>query len=125
MPSVLEEKLKFSNILLADLEQMSGTVVDQLPFGVVGFSSDGLVEVYNAAESRLAGIPADTVMGTPFFLSVAQCMNNFMVAQRFLDEQELNVTLPYSLTFRMRPTPVTLRLLKNSTSARSYVLIQR
>lgn len=80
---------------------MNREEVDQLPFGVVGLSSDGLVEVYNAAESRLAGIPADTVMGTPFFLSVAQCMNNFMVAQRLTDEAELDATLPYILTFRM------------------------
>jgi photoactive yellow protein len=125
MPSSPEPMLGFSNILLSDLEQMSSAEVDQLTFGVVGISTDGLVELYNAAESRLAGLPADTVMGTPFFLSVAQCMNNFLVAQRFIDEAELDATLSYVLTFRMRPTPVTLRLLKSSASARSYVLIQR
>ncbi len=125
VPTSTEEKLDFRNILLSDLGQMSSEEIDQLPFGVVGLSSSGLVEVYSAAESRLAGIPADTVMGTPFFLSVAQCMNNFMVAQRFIDEEELDVALPYALTFRMRPTPVTLRLLKSRASARSYVLIQR
>ncbi len=99
--------------------------IDQLSFGVVGLSSEGLVEVYNATESRLAGLPADTVMGAPFFLSVAQCMNNFMVAQRLKDEVELDATLPFVLTFRMRPTPVALRLLKSKNSARFYVLIQR
>lgn len=101
MSSSPEANRGFANIPLADLEQMNREEVDQLPFGVVGLSSDGLVEVYNAAESRLAGIPADTVMGTPFFLSVAQCMNNFMVAQRLTDEAELDATLPYILTFRM------------------------
>lgn len=125
MPSLPEENNSFSNILLSDLEQMSIAETDQLPFGVVGMARSGLVEVYNAAESRLAGIPADTVMGTPFFLSVAQCMNNFMVAQRFIDEPELDVMLPYALTFRMRPTPVTLRLLQHPGAARFYVLIQR
>jgi photoactive yellow protein len=125
MSSLPEAKQGFSNILLSDLEQMDSEEINQLPFGVVGLSSDGLVEVYNATESRLAGLPADTVMGMPFFLSVAQCMNNFMVAQRLTDEAELDTTLPYVLTFRMRPTPVTLRLLKSGASARSYVLIQR
>jgi photoactive yellow protein len=125
VPSSPQTKQLFSDILLSELQQMSSEEVDQLPFGVVGLSSDGLVEVYNAVESRLAGLPADTVMGTPFFLGVAQCMNNYMVAQRLMDEAKLDTTLPYILTFRMRPTPVTLRLLKSDESARSYVLIQR
>ena len=52
-------------------------------------------------------------------------MNNFMVAQRFADEAVLDATLPYVLTLRMRPTPVTLRLLQIPGVARSYVLVQR
>ena len=115
----------FTNISVPDLEEMGAEAINDLPFGVVGLSDDGLVQIYNATESRLAGLPAETVLGMPFFLSVAQCMNNYMVAQRLADETELDATLPYVLTFRMRPTPVTLRLLKNAAFPRSYVLIQR
>ncbi len=119
------ENATFAGVSLDDLETMPLDQVDALPFGVVGLSEDGMVELYNATESRMAGITADSIMGTAFFLTTAQCMNNFMVAQRLADEVELNTTLPYVLTFRMRPTPVTLRLLKGRGSKRSYLLIQR
>lgn len=119
------ERAEFANVSIQDLEAMSPGQTDALNFGVVGLSDDGRVELYNSTESKLAGISAATVMGTAFFLTTAQCMNNFMVAQRLTDEAELDVTLPYVLTFRMRPTPVTLRLLKSPASKRSYLLILR
>ncbi len=115
----------FTGIRIQDLEAMPPDAVDALPFGVVGLAEDSTVRLYNATESRLAGLPADSVLGEPYFLSVAQCMNNYLIAQRFQDEPELDVQLDYVLTLRMRPTPVTIRLLKNAHSALQYVLIQR
>jgi hypothetical protein len=56
---------------------------------------------------------------------VGQCMNNFMVAQRFEDEAEIDDIVPYVLTLRMRPTRVRLRLLASATSPRRYILIER
>lgn len=122
---IADLELEFPTITIDKLMGMSSGEVDALPFGVVGMSSEGVVECYNATESRLAGLPSSTVVGSSFFLTIAQCMNNYMVAQRFKEETDLDVTLPYVLTFRMRPTPVTLRLLKNQNAARSFVLIQR
>ena len=52
-------------------------------------------------------------------------MNNFMVAQRFEDEAEIDDVIDYVLTLRMRPTPVRLRLLKSAAASRRYILIQR
>jgi hypothetical protein len=52
-------------------------------------------------------------------------MNNFMVAQRFEDELEIDAIIDFVLTFRMRPTPVRLRLLKSVEVARRYILIER
>ncbi|WP_210253150.1 hypothetical protein [Beijerinckia sp. L45] len=115
----------FADIDLANLTTLSRDDMDRLPFGVVGMAATGIVEVYNATESRLAGLPADTVLGAHYFSTTAQCMNNFMVAQRFEDEPLLDATIDYVLTLRMRPTPVKLRLLKGAESARHYVLIQR
>lgn len=99
--------------------------LDSLPFGVIGLASDGVVEAYNATESAYARLRPETVLGQPFFLSVAVCMNNFMVAQRFDDEPELDVVIDYVLTFRMRPTPVRMRLIKRSDLRRRYLLIER
>ncbi len=46
------------------------------------------------------------------------------VAERML-EAPLDVTLPYVLTFRMRPTPVRLRLLRAAEAPRRWVLVAR
>lgn len=115
----------FASISPQDLETMSPAAIDDLPFGVVGFAPDTSVLLYNETESRLAGLPTDSVMGEPYFLGVAQCMNNYMIAQRFEDEAELDVVMDYVLTLRMRPTPVSLRLLKQPSCPMNYVLIQR
>ena len=121
----IENPLGFSSITLADLDSIDPTVLDGLPYGVVGLSDAGLVEIYNETEARLAGLSRETVIGVDYFFTTAQCMNNFMVAQRFEDEDVLDITIDYVLTLRMRPTPVRLRLLKAGGFALRYILIQR
>ena len=118
-------ELAFSKVSLDDLVRLTKVEVDSLPYGVVGLSGDGTAEVYNMPEATQAGIEASSVLGTQFFLTTAQCMNNFMVAQRLQDETTLDTVIDYVLTFRMRPTPVRLRLLKQPEFQRSYLLIQR
>ncbi len=115
----------FEDIKISDLDGMSPGQLDQLPFGVVGIEQSGLVAIYNATESRLAGLDAQSVIGVPFFEAIAQCMNNFMVAQRFEDESELDEIIPYVLTLRMRPTRVRLRLLAASNQPLNFILIER
>lgn len=116
---------EFADISLQTLTLMSEEEMNALSFGVVGMSPEGFVEVYNRTEARLAGLPIDAVLGEHYFSSTAQCMNNYMVAQRFEDEAELDVVLDYVLTLRMRPTPVRLRLLKSESVERRFVLIER
>ncbi|WP_342354875.1 phosphonate transporter [Sphingomonas sp. CFBP 13714] len=117
--------VSFEMVALHDFETMSTADRDALPFGVVGFEANTIVQVYNATEARMSGLDPATVMGVPFFDAVAQCMNNFMVAQRFEDEPELDDVFPYVLTLRMRPTKVRLRLLATAKTPRRYILIER
>ncbi len=115
----------FDVVSLNDLESMSDEDRDALPFGVVGFGADTIVQTYNATEARMSGLDPSTVMGVPFFDAVAQCMNNFLVAQRFEDEPDIDAIVPYVLTLRMRPTKVRLRLLADAGMPRRYILIER
>ncbi len=110
--------------IIENLNTMGEKELDELPFGAVGLDSQNTVELYNAHEERYSGLPRDIVVGRHFFSDVAPCMNNYLVAER-LAEAELDVTLPYVLTFRMRPTPVRLRLLRGSEAPRRWVLIAR
>lgn len=125
MPSAVDGPLGFAIVSPGILDALERHARDALPYGVVGLSANGFVEVYNQTESRLAGLPTHTVLGTHYFSNIAQCMNNFMVAQHFEDELRLDLTIDYVLTLRMRPTPVRLRLLKDPTLPRHYVLILR
>lgn len=121
----MPQEIDFDTVSLTRLNEMGDPERDTAPFGIVGFAADTTVEVYNATEARLSGLDRASVMGVPFFEAVAQCMNNFMVAQRFEEEPEIDDIVPYVLTLRMRPTKVRLRLLASAESARRYVLIER
>ncbi|AMM18658.1 phosphonate transporter (plasmid) [Burkholderia sp. PAMC 28687] len=99
--------------------------LDALPFGVIAFTSDSIVTSFNQAESKAAGLSASRVVGKHFFQEVAPCMNNFMVAQRFEDENKLDDIISYVLTLRMRPTPVRLRLMKSDEDIKRFLLVER
>jgi photoactive yellow protein len=115
--------------LHARLAQLSPGQLDSLDFGLIGFGADTNVSRYNQTESNAAGLRPPNVLGKPLFTSVAPCMNNFMVAQRFEDAQDshsaLDDTIDYVLTLRMRPVKVKLRLLAEPGSDLRYVLVQR
>jgi photoactive yellow protein len=115
----------FEAVALSDLDAMTVDERDALPFGVIGFEADTIVLSYNATEARMAGLDPASVIGVPFFEAVGQCMNNFLVAQRFEDEPEIDDIVPYVLTLRMRPTRVRLRLLATPGMPRRYILIER
>ncbi|MET0706726.1 MAG: hypothetical protein ABWY82_07760 [Tardiphaga sp.] len=112
-------------LTLAELQTMSADALDRLPFGVIGLDRSGVAKIYNATEGRMAGLAREAVLGSSFFNAVAQCMNNYLVAQRFEDEAELDEVIPYVLTLRMRPTPVRMRLLASQSSPLRYILIER
>lgn len=103
--------------------------LDDAVFGIIGFDSDTLVRRYNRFEAQAAGLSPASVLEQPFFTSVAPCMNNFLVAQRFedalADGTPLDDTIDYVLTLRMRPTRVKLRLLALPGAALRYVLVER
>lgn len=115
----------FETTGIARLAALDAGRLDELPYGVIGFAPDFLVTHYNATESRNAGLSAARILARHIFEEVAPCMNNFMVAQRFVDEQTLDEIIPYVLTLRMRPTPVRLRLLMSPDVVTRFLLIER
>lgn len=115
----------FNEVTLDLLDTGAEAELDELPFGVIGFNRDGLIETYNAMEAKLAGLSPEKVMGRHLFEVVAPCMNNFMVAQRFEEESALDEVIDYVLTFRMRPQRVSLRLLQQPGRSRRYIAIVR
>jgi len=115
--------------LLTELDRCSDEALDALDFGVIGIDPAGVVTRYNSFESRAAGLSPQRVLGLPLFTLVAPCMNNVMVAQRFVAAlaggHTLDATFDYVLTLRMRPVKVKLRLLAAAGGGNRYVLVQR
>lgn len=115
--------------LFERIESLTADALDELPFGVIGFDAQTIVRRYNRFESAFAGLSPHRVVGHPLFTTVAPCMNNFMVAQRFedaaADASGLDAAIDYVLTLRMRPVKVTLRLLAAQRFAMRYVLVLR
>jgi photoactive yellow protein len=110
--------------LLAALESAPADRIDDLGFGLIVMDRDGRVTGYNQAESQLAGLPVDEVVGRNFFVEVGPCTNNYLIAQRFHDSEELDEQLDYVFTYRMSPTPVRLRLLARRGSSRQYLAVR-
>lgn len=115
--------------LLRHLHDASPQALDRLPFGVIGFDASGTVVRYNAYEAEAAQFSADAVIGQHVFIELAPCLNNYLVAGRF-DEtlgagSVLDESLPYVLTFRMRPTRVQMRLLADPAQPLRFLCIQR
>ena len=113
-----------SPVVLSDLDAMTDSTLDELPFGIVGMLVDGEVTRYNHYEAKLAGLSRQKVVGSNFFVEVAPCTNNFIVAQRLLDEPAIDEIISYVLTVRMRPTRVKMRLLKDQNHPTMYLFIK-
>ena len=115
--------------LLRRLDAMSDAELDALDFGVIGFDPVGVVRRYGAHESKSSGLSPQRVLGLSLFNEVAVCMNNYMVAQRFedaaADGSELDATIDYVLTLRMRPVKVRLRMLAGPGVTGRFVAIDR
>lgn len=111
------------------LSQLSSEQLNTLKFGVIGFDDEGLVKVYNAYESKMAGLSLESVIDADLFSTVAPCMNNFLVAQKFEDaieeKADLDEVMDYVLTLKMKPTRVKLRLISSSQLPFNYVVILR
>ncbi len=117
-------ELAFDSVdLLAQLEALPPEEIDQLPFGLIVMNRDGEVVGYSAYESARAGIAPHKVLGRNFFTSVGPCTNNYLIAQRYLDEPDLDDFVDFVFTLRMAPTPVRLRLMARAGSERQYLAV--
>jgi photoactive yellow protein len=106
------------------LLNMDAEALDKLEFGVVGLDSQHITVFYNRHESRLSGLSPERVLGKHFFSEVAPCTNNYLVALRYEEEDELDECVDYVFTLRMKPRAVELRLLKNGAGKTQYLLVR-
>ena len=97
--------------------------LDALGFGIVEMDLDGKVLRYNAVEAQFSGLAPERVVGRHFFRDVAPCSNNRRVAARYA-KPALDETIAYTFALRMKPVPVTLRMIRTLDSDRMYLLVR-
>lgn len=107
----------------AKLLNCSDRDLDDLEFGVVEMNHACIVLRYNAVESHFAGLSRERVVGRHFFREVAPCSDNRRVAHRYA-QAALDETIAYTFAMRMKPVPVTLRMVKAPASDRMYLLVR-
>ena len=120
------EKLPgFADAGLPDiLDTLAVEVVDGLEFGLITMDRDGTVVGYNTFESERAGLSPERVLGRHFFSEVGPCTDNPLVAGHYRTEGRLDHRMDYVFTFRMRVTPVELRLMAAAGSPRQYLAVR-
>lgn len=118
-------KTLLSDDELRRLPALSRAEIDGLEVGVIKVDDTGVIEVYSARESQIAGVAIDAAEGRNFFTQVAPCTNNRLLFGRFktgVTANELNFTLPYTFTYRMKPTNVFLQMYRDSATSTNWVL---
>jgi photoactive yellow protein len=98
--------------------------LDDAPFGVVRMNAAMEVLVYNRTEAMLSGLNPAWVRGKHFFSQIAPCTDNHLVAAKYR-QADLDEYVDYVLAFHLRPTRVTLRLLKRQAHEWSYFCVRK
>jgi len=95
--------------------RLTAEEADSLSYGAIRLADDGTIEIYNQRESELAGFDAADAIGSNFFTELAPCTNNRLFHGRFVEgvaADHMDVVFPYTFTYRMAPTLVTIHLLR-------------
>ncbi len=114
--------------IFTTLSTLDRAKADAADFGIVKVDEAGVVQLYNKYESELAGIAPKDAEGKNFFTQVAPCTNNRLFFGRFKDglaSGNLNISLPYTFTYKMRPTNVQIHLYHDTATKTNWVFVKK
>lgn len=109
------------------LDDLTDEQLDALPFGVIQLDGHGLIQRYNAAESRLSGRSPAAVIGRDFFRDVAPCTNLPAFRGRFLDgvrRGDLHAVFGFVFGFD-EPARVEVTMRAAAASDRYWLLVRQ
>jgi photoactive yellow protein len=91
---------------------MSNRELDELPFGVIRLSNEGVILAYNKAESAISSNKAKDVIGKRFFDEVAPCakVSAFYVEFLRLTSQSVNGRKELSFMFRFETGALAVKI---------------
>lgn len=113
--------------LALGIDSMTENELDELPYGAIQLSVDGIVLKFNAYESKLANLNKEAVVGRNFFKEVAPCTDVKEFYGRFragVAQKNLHEIFRYHFAFRQNPRDVTVTLFYSSTTKTVWVFVR-
>lgn len=110
------------------LGNLSRADADSCDFGVVKVDDSGRILLYNRYQSELGGVPVPSAEGKVFFTQIAPCTNNalfFGTFKKGVAAGALNVSFPYTFTFKMKPTNVKVHMYRDQASGSNWIFTAR
>jgi photoactive yellow protein len=113
-----------------DVDDRSDAELDALPFGVICLAPDGTILRYNLAESRLARLDRNQVLGKSFFREIAPCTRGQAFEGRFralvAEGRAGEITrFEYLFDFKFGAQEVSIEMLRARGAERFYLLVNR
>ncbi|MBF5041671.1 PAS domain-containing protein [Aggregicoccus sp. 17bor-14] len=115
---------------LLALGERTDAELDLLPYGIVGLSLDGTIEQYNLAESRLARLDRNQVLGRSFFHEVAPCTATAQFEGCFREftrpgATARTVSFDYIFDFKFGAQQVSVEMVRAANGRRVHLVINR
>jgi len=114
--------------MITALGSMTRDQADSADYGIVKVDDAGKILLYNRYESELAGIAPWAAEGRNFFTEIAPCTNNKLVFGRFksgVESGSLDASFNYTFTYKMRPTNVKIRMIRDAASSTNWVFVRK
>lgn len=127
MSNEVEGPALLSRAEMQRIDGLSEEELNRLPFGAIRLDTRGVVQAYNASESRAAGRHPALVVGRNFFAEVAPCTNVQSFAGKFREgvaKGELHEVFPYRFDFEMAPRDVTVTLFYSRVTDCAWVFVR-
>ena len=114
--------------VVTKLDGLTRDDVDSLDYGAVKVDDEGKILLYNRYESELAGVAPSSAEGKNFFKEIAPCTNNklfFGKFQKGVNAGELNLAFNYTFTYKMKPTNVSIQMLRSEKENSSWIFVKK
>lgn len=109
----------------ARLPEMSREQLNALDVGVIKVDDEGVIELFSEVETAFSGVRPEAAEGRNFFTRIAPCTNNRLFYGRFkkgVKAGELDHSMPYTYTYKMRPTNVRIRLYRHPETQTNWII---
>lgn len=114
--------------IVTKLTHLTRDDVDTLDYGAVKVDNEGKILLYNRYESELAGVAPSSAEGKNFFKEIAPCTNNKLFYGKFqkgVDAGELNLAFNYTFTYKMKPTNVSVQMVKSDGEDGNWIFVKK